>query len=197
MNEPGRKYEKLLPNHQSYISFRKRESKTKMKNIIIRSIFMLTLVLSVLGVSTSAALADSPVKYQFTLNDPGILTDTCSFPVNIYPNTLVTAMDFFDKNGALIRTEGFAVEQDMFTANGKTLYSVVYKYNGQFLYDSSGNFSHVYVNGPAVKVPLPDGSLFIAAGRSDFMAHPGASFILTPDKGNPGNIAGFCAALAP
>jgi hypothetical protein len=56
---------------------------------------------------------------------------------------------------------------------------------------------HIFVSGVAVKVRLPDSSLFIAAGRSDFMAHPGAQFIIVPDHGMAVNLDGFCAALAP
>jgi hypothetical protein len=44
---------------------------------------------------------------------------------------------------------------------------------------------------------LPDGSIFLSAGRIDFVGHPGEPFILTPDTGRAGNLAAFCAALAP
>ena len=66
-----------------------------------------------------------------------------------------------------------------------------------WLLDSSGNVTNIYVSGVAIKVPLPDGGLFIAAGRSDFMAHPGDAFAIVPDHGNATNVDGFCAALAP
>jgi len=46
------------------------------------------------------------------------------------------------------------------------------------------------------RVPLPDGSVFFSAGRADFTVHPGVTFLISPDMGNPGNIAAFCAALA-
>jgi len=51
--------------------------------------------------------------------------------------------------------------------------------------------------GAAEKIWLPDGSLFVSAGWIDFVDHPDATFVLSPDRGNPGNVAGFCAALAP
>jgi hypothetical protein len=47
-----------------------------------------------------------------------------------------------------------------------------------------------------LKVVLPDGSLFIAAGRLDVVAHPGETYFF-PDHGHIGNLAAFCAALAP
>jgi hypothetical protein len=45
------------------------------------------------------------------------------------------------------------------------------------------------------RVRLPDGSLFISAGRVDFTGN-GPDFIVTPDNGATVNLAGFCAALA-
>jgi hypothetical protein len=47
------------------------------------------------------------------------------------------------------------------------------------------------------RVQLPGGDVFLTAGRLDFAADPDAQFILQPDVGAQGNIAGFCAALAP
>ena len=43
------------------------------------------------------------------------------------------------------------------------------------------------------KIVLPDGSLFVSAGWVDFEDHPGVGFLLSPDRGNPGNVAGFSA----
>jgi hypothetical protein len=63
--------------------------------------------------------------------------------------------------------------------------------------DSDGNPTAVVATGVAEKIPLPDGTLFVSAGYVDFLDHPGVSFILSPDRGNPGNVAAFCAALAP
>jgi hypothetical protein len=45
-------------------------------------------------------------------------------------------------------------------------------------------------NGVVARVPLPDGSMFVAAGRLD------TSTGQPPDAGASGNIAGFCAALS-
>jgi hypothetical protein len=57
--------------------------------------------------------------------------------------------------------------------------------------------SGVVATGLAERIPLPDGSLFVSAGWVDFADHPGVDFLLSPDRGNPGNVAGFCAALSP
>ena len=55
----------------------------------------------------------------------------------------------------------------------------------------------VFASGLVETIPLPDGSRFVSAGRTDFTQHPGVQFLLSPDMGNPGNLAGFRAALSP
>lgn len=84
----------------------------------------------------------------------------------------------------------------MFTANGKSLTGEPFTFNTEVLFDSQGNVTHVYASGLVERILLPGGSLFLSAGRADFAAHPGESFLLSPDVGAKGNIAGFCAALA-
>jgi hypothetical protein len=67
--------------------------------------------------------------------------------------------------------------------------------NAELLFDAAGNLTHVYASGVVEHIVLPSGSLFISAGRLDFLAHPGATFLLTPDVGESGDVAAFCAAL--
>jgi hypothetical protein len=162
-----------------------------------RFVFALVLALSAIGMSTSAALAGKPTKTEFAFTASSVLTDVCSFPIVVDSTISGTEIDFFDESGALTRIYNHIVEQDTFTANGKTLVGIPFTFNIQVLFDSSGNVTHIYAGGLVEKIPLPDGSLFVSAGRLDFTAHPGATFLLSPDKGNPGNIAGFCAALSP
>ena len=59
-----------------------------------------------------------------------------------------------------------------------------------------GEVTHVYASGLVERVPLPDGTVFLSAGRLDFAAHPGSEFRIVPDVGRSGNVAAFCAALA-
>ena len=64
--------------------------------------------------------------------------------------------------------------------------------------DSSGNWMPPVATGIVEKIPLPDGSLSISAGWVDWANYGSdVSFVLFPDRGHPGNQAGFCAALAP
>ena len=159
-------------------------------------------LLIVLAVAVSAAIAASPVsadqpnKYEGTFESDGSLTNVCSFSVGVHSVLSFTEIDYY-ANGVQTRGYIHVNEQDRFTANGKTLVGIPFTFNMEFLFDSSGNVVHTYANGLVEKVPLPDGSLFVSAGRLDWVAHPGEPFLLSPDVGNPGNIAGFCAALAP
>jgi hypothetical protein len=158
---------------------------------------MIVLVVAAsVAVFASPAAADQPTHYPVELTFSEVLTDVCPFPVNVDGAVSGTGIDFFDKSGALTRTLHHVIEQDTFTANGKTLVGIPYHVNLEFLFDSSGQLTEFFGKGVFEKIPLPDGSLFISAGRAEFTQH-GVFFLLSPDKGNPGNVAGFCAALAP
>jgi len=74
--------------------------------------------------------------------------------------------------------------------------TVPYTYNFELRFDSSGEFTAFVVSGVILRLQLPDGSLFLSAGRINVLAHPGISFSFVPDLGRSGNLAAFCAALA-
>lgn len=163
---------------------------------ILRHLVVLTLVCAVGGVFAATASAAGPVKSTYTFTATTELTGVCSFPVEVTGTVTATELDFLDETGAPVHILIHAVEQDVFSANGKSLTSLPYTYNVDVVFDSSGNVTHVYSSGLVAKLVLPDGSLFVAAGRVDFTAHPGAEFILSPDVGVAGNVEGFCAALS-
>jgi hypothetical protein len=145
-----------------------------------------------------SAFADRPTRTPFEgFTFSSVLTDVCAFPVNVDSTISGFEIDYVDQSGALTRIFLHQVEQDTFTANGRTLVGTPFTFNNQVLFDSSGNVTHSFAEGLFETIPLPDGSLFISAGRADFTQHPGATFLLSPDMGNPGNLAGFCAALSP
>jgi hypothetical protein len=144
-----------------------------------------------------AAGAAQPTKSQFTFSDTNPLTGVCSFDVTVESNVTLTLLEFFDRNGGLTRWNGHVVEQDTFTANGKSLTSLRFVFEFEASFDSSGGITHFFENGVLSRTVLPDGSLFLAAGRVDFVPHGGPPFLFTPDSGTSGNVAGFCAALAP
>jgi hypothetical protein len=151
----------------------------------------------VLLAAPSSATADTPVKSSYSFTADNVFTDVLPFPLEIYSVVSNTEIDYFDKNGTLTRSYIHSIEQDTFTANGKTLVGLPYTTDSEQIFDGDGNLIHYYVSGGLEKIPLPDGTLFISAGRTDFTDHPDANFLLSPDKGNQGKLAALIAALSP
>ena len=155
---------------------------------------------AVLGavVFVSTAAADRPVKTEFSgTTFTSVMSGVCAFDVTVDSVSSGFEIDYFDRGDNLIQAQIHQTEQDVFTANGKTLTGIPYTFNLRVLFDSAGVITNVYGSGNVEKVPLPDGSVFHSAGHGYPLNHPGVVFFLSPDKGNPGNVAGFCAALAP
>jgi len=159
-------------------------------------IFVTAAVLAALGaiaVLAPTAAAAPPVKSEFSFSDVGTIEGTCAFPLTVEANGSASEIDFFDNSGALTRTQLHATERTTFSAHGTSLTTVPFTYN----VDLSGDFSAGFIIGVIAKVPLPDGSLFISAGRVDYAARGFPKFIdLTPDVGATVNLDKFCAALA-
>lgn len=154
-------------------------------------------LLAAVALASTAAAAE-PVRHDFTWSDTAVLADVCAFPVTVEYGGTGTATVFFDRDGNITRVGQHQIEQDVFTANGNTLVGIPYTYNAEFLVDpDSGEVTHAYFRGLVSRVPLPGGDVFLTAGRLDLVSHPGEPFLLQPDVGAQGNIAGFCAALAP
>jgi hypothetical protein len=74
---------------------------------------------------------------------------------------------------AVTRIKDHVVEQDVFSANDETLTGLPFTFNIQVLFED-GEVTHVYASGLVERVPLPDGTVFLSAGRLDFAAHPGS-----------------------
>jgi hypothetical protein len=163
--------------------------------------FALTLVILVaivvMAVFASSATAAQPLKIQYTSSLTAELTDVCSFPITVDSSANITEIDYFSNDGALTRAYLHVVEQDTFSANGKSLTGVPFTFNIEALFDDNGDVVHAFADGIVEKVRLPDGSLFLTSGRVDFVAHGNPPFILTPDVGATVNLDGFCAALSP
>ena len=75
------------------------------------------------------------------------------------------------------------VEQDTFSANGQMIRSDTYHYTVHWVFDKAGNLLHAYATGVVIRMRLPDGTLFNAAGRVDILASNEA-FSITPDTGH-------------
>ncbi len=168
----------------------------KRRSSVRRRVSLLLVAAMAAAVFASSATATPPMKFTDTATVTSELTDVCPFPVMVESTITFTEIDFLDESGNVTRIFSHTVEQDVFSANGKSLTGIPFAFNIEVLFDEEGSVTHVYASGVAEKIVLPDGTLFISAGRIDFTAHPGAVFVLSPDVGNPGNVEAFCAALA-
>lgn len=149
-----------------------------------------------MAIFSGTAVADQPTVTEFNATFTAVLTDACAFPVNVSGTVQGKETDFVDQSGAITSIHFQGIEQDTFSANGQTLVGEPFHADAVFVFDSSGNVERAVGQGIVEKVRLPDGNLFIAAGRVDFVAHDFPTFVLTPDVGATVNLAGFCAALS-
>jgi hypothetical protein len=158
------------------------------------------IVLAAVGFSVAvmapAVVASPPTKVELTFTDTNPMTGVCPFEVTVDSNANLTLLQFVDGTGAITRWNAHVDEQDTFSANGKSLTSLPFTFGFTATFDSTGAFTHFIEHGVLARVPLPDGSVFLAAGRVDFVLHGSPPFSFTPDSGTSGNVAGFCAALA-
>lgn len=146
-----------------------------------------------LGVFAATAAAAEPIVSQGTISDSEVVTSLCAFPVTLSFTAAFTRTEFLDTSGNPTRIAYHLNEQDTFSANGKTLTGLPYTGNTELVFDSSGTLVHIYGAGVFERIPLPDGSLFLMAGRTDFINQ--SDFTLTPEVGTPGDLTAFCAAL--
>jgi hypothetical protein len=142
-----------------------------------------------------AAQADPPQRIPEIVTHSVTTTDLCGFPVTIRGTVsgVVTVRD----NGTTTTLTATPTEQDTISANGITLTSLVYRFHISLVIDdSTGNVVGGYSAGVVEKVPLPNGGLFITAGRVDWSLHADDDIVIIPDVGNTGDVAALCAALS-
>jgi hypothetical protein len=152
------------------------------------------LALSATGVLAHPAAAIEPTRVPIDDTITSVVEDICSFPVTITATIVGTETTFYDQNGEVTRQQIHVVEQDVFSTDDQSLTGLPFTFNLQVLFED-GEVTHVYASGLVERVPLPDGTVFLSAGRLDFVAHPGAEFRVVPDVGRSGDVAAFCAAL--
>jgi hypothetical protein len=163
----------------------------------MRKVAILCSGLMVAGALAATAFAAPPTKESFSdVTFTSTLTGVCSFDVEVSSTVSGFEIDYTDESGAVTRAFVHQTEQDTFSANGKSITGEPFTFNLDVRLDSTGEVTHVYASGLVERVVLPGGTLFLSAGRLDFLLHPGASFLLSPDVGNPGDVAAFCAALS-
>ena len=160
------------------------------------TLFVGLVAVVVLAVFVPTAAANPPVIVQKTSSLTTVLTGACSFPIAVDATMTETDRFFSDQNGVLTRANADVTEQDSFSASGKSLTGLPYSFSLHAVFDSSGNITQLYADGVVERVPLPDGTVFQAAGKVNFGAQGFPDFSVTPDVGSSRNLAGFCAALA-
>ena len=160
----------------------------------------LSLVTVVLALGTAAlfptfAPAGKPVKSSFDFTVSQTVTGICPFPVDITSTVRGHAVDFYDRDGVLIRINAHITEQDTFTANGKSVTGDPFTFSIYFYFDENGQETAVLARGVAEKIRLPNAKLFLSAGVIDFLAQ-NVGFSFVTDRGRTGDVDAFCAALA-
>lgn len=145
----------------------------------------------------AAAAPLSPEHNAYARSDDVVFEGYCDFPVSIHVDQTGHETVFYDENGVVRKIVAHIVEQDTFSANGKTLQSRPYPINFSLLFDADGNLTHYVGTGQLIRMRLPDGSLFVGAGRVNWIDHLDALFIFEADRGKPVDGTRFCAPLAP
>lgn len=160
-----------------------------------RSATWITAGIAVFAVAP-AAHASPPTRVPVTVTSTSTLTDVCAFPVVV--SGTVSGVEMIQDNGTTSTISATGHEQDTLSANGVTLTGLPYSFRISLVIDdNSGNILQgSFSAGVVEKVPLPDGRLFITAGRVDEALHADQSVGIVPDVGNTGDIAALCAALS-
>jgi hypothetical protein len=146
------------------------------------------------GALASVAYGAKPTVVPADPSHSGVVTTICSFPVTVTSTTDGVIRTFTDAQGNVTRVQFQTTETDTFSANGNTIVGLPYPVRGTLLFDSEGNPTTVTGNGMIARMRLPDGSLFVSAGRFVSQGDPG--FVLTPSVGHSGDVTALCAALA-
>jgi hypothetical protein len=155
----------------------------------------LGLMVLITCLAVAAPAGADPVKTPideapFTFVDESI----CGFPIEISGSQAGHVIRFFDRDGALTRVKVHGTEQLTLSANGQTVTVDPFPFNFHVLYDE-GEVEHVYLSGLVFRLRLPDGSLFVSAGRVDFIEE-GADFLIVPAVGHSGDVDALCRALS-
>lgn len=152
-------------------------------------------VAGALSALAPAAQATPPPRQYVVHSSTATTTDLCSFPVTVAGTVsgVVTTRD----DGTTTTLTVTGAEQDTISANGVTLTGMPYTFRLSLIIDdSTGNVVGGFSAGVVEKVRLPDGELFITAGRINQALHADQTITLIPDVGNTGNVAALCAALS-
>jgi hypothetical protein len=162
--------------------------------VFIRAV-AITVMALLASMFTATAFGAQPIVIELEPSDNVfVVTDLCAFPVTITGHTEGTLRfyNFADGSQLLIVQ---ITETDTFSANGNTLTGLPYPARNKIAFDAEGNVTSEFIPGMLERLRLPDGSLFISAGRYEpSTTEPG--FTILPSVGHFGDVDALCAALA-
>jgi len=153
------------------------------------------IVAAAMLVLAGTAHAATATKSSYSYTYSAVMVGYCPFAVGVSTDAKGWRIDFVDGGGAVTGSYLHQTAVDTFSANGKTLTSLPFETNIFVSYDGNGNQTLV-ASGLIETVPLPNGSVFVSAGRAYFTENAQVGHQLSPDAGNPGDVAAFCAALS-
>jgi hypothetical protein len=160
----------------------------------MRRVVVMCATAAVAGVFASVSGAAAPTVIPFSFSATVPVSGVCSFDLTLSATVSGTETVFTDSSGAS-RLAFHQTEVDSFTANGVTLTSQPYPSNTEIDLDASGNVISDEVSGVVEHIALPDGTVFVTAGRSNAITSAG-QFAIQPQMGSQGNLAAFCAAFS-
>lgn len=161
----------------------------------MRRLVICASIAAVLALSPLAASASAPTILHYTIHPgPTTIKGVCAFDFTVSSVIPITETDYFASNGAIARVSFHTVETDTFVGPGASLTTIPYTYEVEVVFDAAGNLASVHSDGVVLKLVLPNGSLFLSAGRVDDLVQ-NVPFIFVPNFGRSGNMTAFCAAL--
>jgi hypothetical protein len=147
--------------------------------------------------SATGAAAARPLKESFGGPSQSTNTTLCGFSIEIETQSSGFQTIHFNEAGSPVRFQAHITAQDTFTANGVTLVGEKYRtmIKGRI---ANGELVEVIGSGVLEKVRLADGTIFMGAGRVDFLAAEagGVFFVVDPDSGVSKNLDAFCDTLS-
>jgi len=131
-----------------------------------------------------------PIQWSGVTVDAGVL---CNFPIEWSGTQEYTRTTFYENDGTTVSmriTQG--VEQDSFSANGRSLVGDPYHFTFRSLFENGVRVA-LYEYGNVERVHLPDGGgVFVAAGETFVTSQD----VFSVDFGTNGDRAAFCSALS-
>jgi hypothetical protein len=159
----------------------------------MRKLLFVVLVAAFSALVPGSASAAQPVVTHTTLDvGPLAITDVCSASITLSGHLVLSGRITSTPTARPPRLH--PRRRDGHVHRPGAAWSASRTYGTFFGLDANGNIVSGQIAGVIVRIHLPDGSLFLSAGR--VILHPNEPvFIFTPDLGRSANLSAFCGAL--